>query len=266
MSDSPDREPIAVPTLPDPTQGPPAAEQSGQPPASTERGGASRHSGRSRGSRHGGSRHGSSRHRDTREQAEPLPAYRPAKSRHISESQRKLSRLRVLAGLLGLALIGAAVTGIFGLAQLQRFRGEANELASRVRQLEADLTSARERLAEMATDMRVLLANRIPGIAQIGFGRALEVNEGYLRNLTFLRGADDQRIEYSMVLENVGAQPVVPRVRILLFDEAGLQSGVAVFEPGAGAAPLVPGESRTYSGPVQLERAVPPVYFLAEVE
>lgn len=191
---------------------------------------------------------------------------------HSSSTRRKLRSMRILAWLLFAGNLVAVVLIIFGVGQLQRSRTEANTLASQVRQLDAELTRARDRVTEMTTDMRVLLANRIPGVSQLGFGRSLEINERYVRSLTFERArvGADQRIEYSMVVENGGAEPVVPRVHILLFDAAGLQTGSAKVGSAnaisaSGEATLAPGDARTYTGRIEAARATPPAYFLVEV-
>lgn len=205
--------------------------------------------------------------------AQPLSPRRQSRSRTQSSSRRKLKQMRWLVWFLVVVIVAAAVTGIFGLRQLQRFRGEANELATRTRQLEGELTRTRDRLTELGTDLRVLLANRIPGIAQISFGRPTEVNDRYVRSLTLVRAGTggEQWVEYNIVLENGRTTPVVPALRILLFDAAGLQTGIArpgvtdAVAPGALAA-LAPGETRTYSGRVQAVRRAEPVYFLVEAD
>lgn len=205
--------------------------------------------------------------------AQPLPPRRLSRSRHQSSSHRKLKRMKWLVALLVVVIVAGAVVGVFGWAHLKRFRAEANALASQTRQLEGELTRARERLTELGTDLRVLLANRIPGIAQISFGRPTEVNDRYVRSLTLVRAGTgaEPAVEYAIVLENTRTTPVVPAVRVLLFDAAGLQTGIA--RPGAadavtpGALPaLAPGETRTYSGRVQSLRRADPVYFLVEAD
>lgn len=206
-------------------------------------------------------------------QAPPLPARRSSRHRraHSSNTQRKLRRLRLLAWLLFAGNLVASILGIFGHGQLQRLRTEANTLVGQVRQLEVELARARDRETELTTDMRVLLANRIPGVAQLGFGRTLEVDERYVRSVTFNRVGvgTDQPIEYRLSVRNGGVEPLVPRVRILLFDQAGLQTGSAEVGSDDAAqaddlAALPAGESRTYTGRIASFRDAPPAYFLVE--
>lgn len=218
--------------------------------------------------------------------APPLPERRSSLSRHGSGGSRKqVRRLKWLVALLLVAIAVGAVLGTFGFGQLQRFRNEANTLATQARQLERDLASARDRISEMGTDLRVLLANRIPGIAQISYGRPLEINDRYVRSLTFARRGkvekrniassiviqDSPAIEYSIVLQNTRSEPVLPKVRILLFDDSGLQTGAVSVTTENSLSPvtteeLQPGETRTHAGRIPLERLSPSTYYLMEVE
>ena len=191
---------------------------------------------------------------------------------HSSSSRKKLRRMRVLVAVLLAAIVAGVVMTIFGYSELKRFRTEAGSLGVQVRQLEAELLEARERLVEMNDDLRILLANRIPGVAEMSFSRPIEINDQYVKNLTFVRSGtdDDQGIEFSAVLENIRSTPIVPQVAISLFDEAGLQLGAAKLENNQGGdgptgAEMQPGEGRQYVGTIDLQRQVPPKYFTIEV-
>jgi hypothetical protein len=177
----------------------------------------------------------------------------------------------LVAALLAVILAGTVI-GIFVLGQLDRFRTEATNLTGQVRQLQQELGDARGRLAEMNNDLRILLANRIPGISEISFSRPMEINNQYVRNLTLVRSGTgvDRRIRFSVLLENGRSQPLLPQVKILLFDEVGLQLGVVKLEKSQAGdnvknAEMAPGETRQYNGEVPLERDAPPRYFVVEV-
>jgi len=89
----------------------------------------------------------------------------------------------VLVAVLLAAIVAGVVMAIFGYSELKRFRTEAGSLGVQVRQLEAELLEARERLVEMNDDLRILLANRIPGVAEMSFSRPIEINDQYVKNL-----------------------------------------------------------------------------------
>lgn len=208
--------------------------------------------------------------------APPLPQRRVSRGsssqRHSSSSRKKLRRMRILVATLLAVIVAGTVIGIFGLSHLQRFRTEARDLDIKARQLEEELMTARGRLTEMNNDLRILLANRIPGISEISFSRPQEVNNQYVRNVTFVRSGsgDQQTIRFSALLENGRSQPLLPQVTIVLFDQAGLQTGAVTLQPGqAGSgvttAEMQPGETRQYTGEVTMQRRAPSRYFVVEV-
>jgi hypothetical protein len=154
----------------------------------------------------------------------------------------------------------------------QRLRSGETRLSVEQKQLEAELAEARERITELNNDLRILLANRIPGIDQLVFDRQIELNDQYVKNITFVQsGLDDEKtIEFSTVLHNGRTGPILPKVTISLFDENGLQTGIARLDKTQTITPadipeLQPGETRTYSAQIDLQRQTPSKYFVVEV-
>jgi len=208
--------------------------------------------------------------------APPLPPKRASRSgssrHHSSSSRKKLRRMKLLVAALLTVIVAGAVVGIFGYSNLKHYRNEAGNLQVQVTQLQQELSKARDRLTEMNNDMRILLANRIPGISEISFSRPMEVNNQYVRNITFVRSGlgENRKIKFSAVLENIRDVPLLPQVTIVLFDESGLQTGaVTLKKEQAGKdvalAEMQPGETRQYSGEVPLQRQAPSRYFDVEV-
>ena len=211
--------------------------------------------------------------------AKPLSRRRSSRrssSRHSSggsgSSRRKLKRMKLLIGVLLVVLVVLAVAGVMTFFKMQQFRGEAQQLTIDLRQSEEDLARAREKITEMNNDLRIMLANRIPGVAELSMNRQLEINDQYVRNITFVQSGTDQSkaIEFSTVLENTRAVPALPNVTIVLFDESGLQTGAARLTQDQAVTPvdapeLQPGETRTYSAQIQLQRETPSKYFAVDV-
>jgi hypothetical protein len=207
--------------------------------------------------------------------APPLPrprvSRRSTSQRHSSSSRRKLRQLRlVIAGLLSVIVVGA-IAAMLGYAQYTRLKGELEDRSIALRRAETDLARARERLTDMNNDLRVLLANRIPGITQVRFGEPAAVNNRYVKNLTLLQpiAGDNRTINFNAILENERPDPVLPQATIMLFDEVGLEIGSVTLEKQqAGSAvtipELLPGETRQYSGTIHVKRPVPARYFLVD--
>jgi hypothetical protein len=202
----------------------------------------------------------------------PRVSRRRSSRQHVSSSRKKLRIMKVLLAAMLAVIVAGVVVAIFVYSELTRFRIEAGSLGVQVRQLEAELLEARERLVEMNDDLRILLANRIPGVAEMSFSRPIEINDQYVKTLTFVRsGIDgDQGIGFSAVLENTRSTPIVPQATISLFDDSGLQLGAATLAKtqdrnGPTSAEMQPGEGRQYVGTIDLQRQAPPKYFTIEV-
>lgn len=180
--------------------------------------------------------------------------------------------MRLFTGALLVVLVTLAVTGVMIFFKMEQYRGEAKKLTIDLRLAEADLTRAREKITDMNDDLRILLANRIPGVAELSMNRQLEINDQYVRNITFVQSGtgESTAIEFSAVLENSRTEPVRPNVSVVLFDESGLQTGAARLTKEQAIAPvdiveLQPGETRTYSGRIELQRETPSKYFVVDV-
>jgi hypothetical protein len=208
-----------------------------------------------------------------------IPVYgrqRPRKSRGghrtSSSSKRKIRNLRLLALLLAAFLVASIVFSVVQYFGTKSISHGKDQLSVAQRRLEGELAKAREQITELNNDLRILLANRIPGIDQLVFDRQLELNEQYVKNITFVQSGlgDEKTIEFSTVLHNARTGPILPKVTIALFDESGLQTGYAELDKSQTITPvdipeLQPGETRTYSAQLNLQRQVPSKYFVVEV-
>lgn len=192
--------------------------------------------------------------------------------RPSSSSRRKIRRLRVLALALAAGMVASIVFSVVLYFHTQRLRSGETRFTVEQKQLEAELAEARERITELNNDLRILLANRIPGIDQLVFDRQIELNDQYVKNITFVQSGlgDEKTIEFSTVLHNGRTGPILPKVTITLFDENGLQTGIAQLDKSQTITPadipeLQPGETRTYSAQIDLQRQAPSRYFVVEV-
>jgi len=197
---------------------------------------------------------------------------RHSSSGHSGSSRQKIKHLKLLATVLLALLVTVAVAASMLLFQVQRFRGDAEHFATEIAQRDNELAKAREKITQMSNDMRALLSNRIPGITELVTNRQVELNDKYFKNITFVRSGvgTSQTIEFSAVLENQTPDPVLPQVDIVLFDELGLQTGAARLDKSQTVTPvtmseLQPGETRTYSGRITLQRQTPSKYFVVDV-
>jgi hypothetical protein len=196
----------------------------------------------------------------------------PTHHRTSSSSKRKIRRLRILAAGLAAGLVASIVFSVVLYFHSKRLRMEETSLTVEQKQMEAELAKARERITELNNDLRILLANRIPGVDELVFNRQIELNDQYVKNITFVKSGlgDLSTIEFTTVVHNARTGPILPQVDIVLFDESGLQTGAARLDKTQTITPadipeLQPGETRTYSAQVNLQRQTPSKYFVVEV-
>jgi|AVFP01.1.fsa_nt_gi hypothetical protein len=192
--------------------------------------------------------------------------------RSSRSSRRKIRQLKLLTSMLLILLVIVSVAAVMIFFRMEQYRGDAGQLRMELRQAEGELARSREKIIEMENDLRVLLANRIPGIKELIMNRQIEINDQYVRNITFVQsGLDDNKgIEFSSVLQNQRSGPILPDVTIVLFDESGLQTGIIQLDKEQTVSPvdipeMQPGETRTYSGQIPMQRRVPSKYFVIDV-
>jgi hypothetical protein len=121
-------------------------------------------------------------------------------------------------------------------------------------------------------ELGALVKQRIPGVQGLEIDRLYDAKQGMVKKISFSESGvgADKKLTYYAVLKNTGSAPAEPKVRILLFDRKGLQTGSAAITREAATTPvegnqLAPGETRTYSAPVDVIRRDAPRYFLIEV-
>lgn len=134
----------------------------------------------------------------------------------------------------------------------------------------------RETLQAKAFKLKGLLdeqvRTRLPELRAVEFDRVIPLEEGPLKNIMFTQaGLDqDQETEYRIVLSNPSASPARLQVEILLFNQAGVQTGRALVGKDSGNTPaplsLDGNETRAYSNKIEAgEDYLGPAYFMARV-
>ena len=212
---------------------------------------------------------GSGSHRDRRHpNAQHLSAH--------TISRAKRSRQLWGTRLVALAAILAAVVLAILLIR-SHFRGdtldaEAGLLASEINRVPNELEQAKQLLAAQEVERNTLLKQRIPGIAALDTSKIYDINNQYVKKLSFSTvGADhNTAITYYALLKNTSPAAITPDATLLLFDRKGLQTGAArltieAATPRIEHETLEPGETRAYSARIDPTRPDAPTYFLIEI-
>ncbi len=119
------------------------------------------------------------------------------------------------------------------------------------------------------TERDLLVKGRIPELLPVEYDVAIDINEENIRNIIFTlaRNGSNKIYEYRIVLSNETLAIIHPKVEILVFNDVGMQIGMAQISTsdatsGSGRPSLDPGEVRSYTGVIQLTRSEEPRYFL----
>lgn len=187
--------------------------------------------------------------------------------------KRKLLVTRVIMVLaIGICVL-LSILLIKAQSQLADTDAESGTLASALNRTQTELDEAKKLIAAQDVELGALIKQRIPGVKTLDLDKLYDVNQGYLKKLSFSESGvgPTKRLAYYAVLKNTGSTPVLPKATILLFDRKGLQTGMAKLTRAAATTPaeldeLQPGETRTYSAPMEEIRGDTPRYFMADIQ
>lgn len=186
---------------------------------------------------------------------------------------KTIRRLKILVALLLLGLVFATMAWILAWGKLKQTEERAATLDADLQRMEMEMEEARVGAEKRDHEMLSLMENRFPGLSEITFNELLEVDDQYVRNITFseVGVGDDKALEYHAMLTNNGSRMLLPQVKILLFNDFGLQVGMIELAQShaTGAVPvadLEPGESRSYHAQIPLDLDAAPKYYLLVVK
>ena len=144
---------------------------------------------------------------------------------------------------------------------------ERAQSQTRLDQVQTDLTNARKALKTAHSSISTLVEQRIPGLQPLKLVEALPTASSMVRDVTFSRPAgSDQGYEIKAVLENGSRTSVSPALRIVLFDELGVQVGHAQIgsESDGENLTLRPGEIRSHFAVIEVDPGNQASYFRLE--
>ena len=183
--------------------------------------------------------------------------------------ERKVQRLQmamviILCGWV-LAVLGAGV-------YIERIKTEKESIYIEALRLERELSETTAALETVTKDRDEMVNARIPGLERLTYDESIQVGNLYVRNIIFTLAMknDTPSYEYRVVFSNDGLSTVIPNLRIVIFNELGVQLGEARVPADStnGAEVgfiLDPGEVRTHSGTIEFFSAGTPKYFSLQI-
>lgn len=214
-----------------------------------------------------------SRHRSSRSGRH----WRHSRSGSIEKRRQRHRLIRqllvVAVGVLGLASAALAALWWHDHAVLSDGREAERGQAARVEELckarEEEIAALRAQLGDLAEGRlpRPLRALEIDKL--IDLGEAGAAPKSGLRSIWFTRVGpkDNPAYEYRLTCHNGLDESIQPRYLILVFNQAGIQTGSGDVEKSQdwthlATAGLAPGESCAFSGRIELQFGDTPAYFV----
>ena len=137
---------------------------------------------------------------------------------------------------------------------------------------EKTLNTLNSELDTLKDERDALVQGRIPGLLPLTYDETISTDDEAVRNIIFteVKNHTKRTYEYRLVMHNNTLSPIHPMVEIMLFNEIGIQVGLARVEhgnasTGTGSPALEPGEVRSYTASIDLIRNETPRYFLLNV-
>ena len=197
---------------------------------------------------------------------------RSRRSRRSRSSYRSEARVRhykyLLAGVTTLFI----VIYIFTWFHITRVSTAHEQMLIEVRKQEIAMKALSSELETARNDMDTLVQERIPGLLPMQYDEAITVEDKYIRNIIFtlVINGKKRNYEYRLVMQNDTLSVARPVVEILLFNDIGIQIGMAQVGDAdistvTERAALDPGEVRSYTSSIDLLRDEEPSYFLLAV-
>ncbi len=188
-----------------------------------------------------------------------------ARSRRSRGRRTRVHRhIPMFTGLVGVLLLAFLVI-LFGAIKIASLSTTADVLQVALEESEAKLADTRSELAHAERQLEAAVQGRFPQLRRLEFDKVLPVHEGYVKNILFtlLKKPNKQNYEYKIVMENDTDFKTEPVVKILMFDNLGVQLGV---DEVPHKQPLLRGEIRSYSSVIELLVPGEPAYFYVVTE
>jgi hypothetical protein len=210
-----------------------------------------------------------SRHRPSRRSARRRDSHTDrAKERWL---RHRLIRRILIGAVVVLALCSVVLLLLWWRAETQVREREA-AVAAELNGVSALAKAYEERIRELEQRLAELVAGNLPKpFLPLRADDLIDLSqvEPLLRNVLFTQVGTPEHpgYEYRLNCRNEGQESVQPRLVILVFNECGVQTGIADVTRSPdwtrlGASGLAPGESCAFSGRIEFQFSDAPKYFV----
>jgi len=190
----------------------------------------------------------------------PLHSTRKSSAPESRSRRRKASQRLMLAAALGVSLLLLLAVSVFAVVRIGSLVRLNNTMESELFKVKQQLSLAAPELERSRKELAAMIKGRLPHLRELAPDKVIEINNSPFKNVVFtvLNQNGKKRYEFKLVMENKEENLVQPDVRIFVFDQHGVQVGMAEI---TDRVDLMPGESRSYSSVIDRFIDEEPRYF-----
>lgn len=172
-----------------------------------------------------------------------------------------MSQRLILAIALGVAVLALIVESVLTGTRITNLSRENNMLRGELVEVKSQLAKALPELKQTRSELEDMIKDRMPHLRPIEPDKVVNINDGYVKNILFsvLKTNSSKKYEYKLVMENKTGLSLHPQVQIFVFDDHGVQIGMAEINE---RLELLPGESRSQSAAIRFFIDAEPRFFL----
>ena len=191
-------------------------------------------------------------------------------SRRSRSSYRNNSTVRRYKIYLGLTALIFLIALFFLWLDSSNESSEHHQALLDLRKQQAIAKNLSTELETVKNERDILVQQRIPGLIPLSYDETINIDNQYVRNIIFTLAKSGKKniYEYRLVLHNNTLAVARPKAEIILFNDIGIQIGMAQIEQTDATTQidvrpsLDPGEVRSYTAAIDLIRDEEPSYFL----
>ena len=194
--------------------------------------------------------------------------YKHYKRRHAHYKNLYLTgkKYKLIAGILSLAFILLVLVYVFNMIIQSSTESDVEDLKQQNYKLSRSLEATELNLAEMLQQLGEL-ENRHPELSVLKFGQLIPLDNNYARSILLRKSQSGNAVDFQLLLENTGSDPLDPAVFIEFFNYSGetIFSNKLNFDRDSQLpAILEPGAFRSVSGAIEPPAAT--VFFKLRAE
>ena len=171
-------------------------------------------------------------------QSSTVSRIEPAKIRQHASSRRSRSSYRYEARVQRYKMYLAGVTLLLLISLFFMWLNSGNDSSEyhqtiiKLRKQEAVSKNLAAELEKVKGERDILVQQRIPGLIPLRYDEAINIDNQYVRNIIFTLAKSGKKniYEYRIVLHNNTLTVARPKAEIILFNDIGIQIGMAKIE------------------------------------